>query len=68
MNQNDPPTVLLTIEDVMERTGYRSRSSIYRLVRSKACPEPVMIGGGRIRWRSSEIEDWLVSLPKQTYS
>nr|WP_085949335.1 AlpA family phage regulatory protein [Komagataeibacter europaeus] len=44
-----------------------SRSSIYRLVRQKRCPPPVVIGGGRVRWRAGEIEHWLQGLPIQTY-
>lgn len=68
MNQSDPPTPLLTIEDVMRLTGYRSRSTIYRLVAQGRCPNPIVIGGGRIRWRSNAIEHWLQSLPRQTYS
>ena len=66
MNQSIPLR-LLTIEDVMERTGYKSRSTIYRLIRQKRCPSPVVIGGGRVRWRSDEIERWLLDLPPQTY-
>lgn len=58
---------LLTIEDLMERTGYKSRSTIYRLIHQKRCPSPVVIGGGRVRWRSDEIERWLMDLPIQTY-
>ena len=33
MPPHDPQTQLLTIDDVMRLTGYKSRSSIYRLVR-----------------------------------
>jgi len=68
MPPNDPPTLLLTIDEVMRLTGYRSRSSIYRLVRQNRCPPPVVIGGGRVRWRSGEIEHWLQGLPSQTYA
>lgn len=68
MHQSDPPTLLLTIEDVMRLTGYRSRSTIYRLVARGLCPNPVVIGGGRVRWRSTDIEHWLQSLPVQTYA
>ena len=65
---NDPPTLLLTIDEVMRLTGYRSRSSIYRLVRQNRCPAPVVIGGGRVRWRCGEIEHWLQGLPTQHYA
>ena len=68
MIQDASHTLLLTIDDVMRLTGYKSRSSIYRLVRCARCPSPVVIGGGRVRWRSSEIERWLRSLPTQTYT
>jgi prophage regulatory protein len=54
---------LLTIGDVMRLTGYKSRSTIYRLVANNACPKPVSLGGDRICWRSNEIEDWLNNLP-----
>ena len=68
MQPNDPPNLLLRIDEVMQMTGYKSRSSIYRLIRQNRCPRPVVIGGGRVRWRSNEIEQWLQGLPIQTYS
>ena len=67
MDQNAAFTLLLTIDDVMRLTGYKSRSSIYPLVRQTRCPPPVVIGGGRVRWRAGEIEHWLQGLPIQTY-
>jgi prophage regulatory protein len=54
---------LLTISDLMMMTGYKSRSSIYRLMENGNCPRPVRIGGDRTRWRRCEIEDWLHNLP-----
>ncbi|GBR34626.1 hypothetical protein GCM10007870_29090 [Gluconobacter kondonii] len=48
-------------------TGYRSRSSIYRLMKRSQIPLPIMVGGGRVRWRSGDIEHWLKSLPTQSY-
>ncbi|MHB1304442.1 MAG: helix-turn-helix transcriptional regulator [Acidiphilium sp.] len=67
MSQNAPRTYLLTIDDVMRLTGYKSRSSIYRRMRDQDFPRPVVLGGGRIRWRSDEIDQWLQSLPTQAY-
>ena len=67
MNTNQPISLLLTIDDVLRMTGYRSRSSIYRLMKRSQIPLPIMVGGGRVRWRSSEIEHWLKSLPTQSY-
>jgi prophage regulatory protein len=59
-------TQLLTVSDVLGLTGYKSRSSLYRLMDKKMIPNPISIGGGRIRWRSGDIEDWLKSLPPHT--
>lgn len=69
MNCSTPITLLLTIDDVMRLTGYKARSSIYRRIhRQDGFPQPIVLGGGRIRWRSSEIEQWLQNLPTQNYS
>ena len=58
---------LLTIADVMVLTGYKSRSSLYRLMKQNKCPCPIVIGGGKIRWHSGDIENWLNSLPTRQY-
>lgn len=67
MNTNQSTSLLLTIDDVLRMTGYRSRSSIYRLMKRSQIPLPIMVGGGRVRWRSGDIEHWLKSLPTQSY-
>jgi prophage regulatory protein len=59
--------ILLTIADMMDLTGYKSRSSLYRLMKQQKCPCPIVIGGNQIRWRSGDIEDWLNSLPTRNY-
>ena len=66
------------LEDVME---YRfltrpevetltklSRSSIYRLIRSKPpkFPLPIRISSRAVRWRESEIRDYIDSRPRAT--
>lgn len=60
---------LLTVTDVLNVTGFKSRTTLYR--RAKAVngefPKPVSIGAGKIRWRSSDLEDWLNSLPTRRY-
>ncbi|MBS1084527.1 MULTISPECIES: AlpA family transcriptional regulator [Acetobacteraceae] len=58
---------LLTIDDLLLLTGYRSRATIYRHLHKNICPKPIIIGGGRVRWRSGDIEHWLKSLPTQSY-
>ncbi|MDE2344531.1 MAG: AlpA family phage regulatory protein [Betaproteobacteria bacterium] len=67
MSQDVATTRLLTINDVMRLTGYKSRSSIYRRMHHQDFPPPVVLAGGRIRWRSDEIDQWLHSLPTRTY-
>ena len=58
---------LLTAHDVLVMTGYRSRTTLYRLMKKGICPKPVLIGGDRIRWRAGDIEDWLSSLRTAEY-
>ena len=67
MTQHTNLNLLLTIDDVLRMTGYRSRSSIYRLMKRSQIPLPIMVGGGRVRWRSGDLEHWLKSLPTQSY-
>ena len=58
---------LLRIGDVLLMTGYKSHSSLYRLIKQQKCPNPIVIGGNQIRWRSGDIEDWLNNLPTRRY-
>lgn len=67
MTQPIPLDALLTMQEVLKLTGYSSRSTIYRNVKNNKMPAPVILGGGRVRWRSSEIERWLAGLPTQSY-
>ena len=43
-----------------------SRSSVYRLRRQGAFPEPLKIGARAVRWRQSEIEAWIAARPRAT--
>ncbi len=51
---------LLRIQDV-ERLTHRSRSSIYRDVKSGQFPPPVKIGKRAVAWRHADIFMWLDS-------
>ena len=64
MAQNDR---LLTLSDILDATGYRSRTTIWSLVRASRFPVPVRLDR-RVRWRESEIRAWIDALPRQTYS
>ena len=56
---------LLTIAQVQEVTGL-GRSSIYVKMRDGSFPTAVKVGVRAVRWRASELEDWLGSRPRAT--
>ena len=59
---------LLTAEDVLIITGYKSRASLWRRCRKDSnFPKPVKVGINSIRWRASELNAWLQNLPQQNY-
>ena len=54
---------MLHIEEVMEMTGL-SRATIYRKMGKGQFPRPLKLGDRAVRWRQSEVEGWLASLPR----
>jgi prophage regulatory protein len=58
---------LLTVTDVLNVTGFKSRTTLYRRARSGDFPCPCNIGAGKNRWRSGDVEDWLNSLQPCRY-
>ena len=52
------PIQLLRIKSVSEIVGL-SRSSIYELIKQGKFPKPVRISTGRVRWTSSDINNWI---------
>lgn len=52
---------LLRLRDVMFLTGL-GKSTIYRMIASETFPSPVGIGGTTVRWRESDIKDWIATL------
>ena len=53
---------LLRRRQVEEMTGL-SRSSVYRLMQDGEFRRPVRVGSNAVRWRLSDIVDWLESRP-----
>lgn len=49
--------VLLTVDELSELLKV-SKRTIWRMRSSGQIPKPVRIGGG-VRWRQSEIENWI---------
>jgi prophage regulatory protein len=62
-----PPDELLTVNEVLALSRYKSRTSLYRLMQKGRCPNPVLIGGNRVRWRADQIREWLNNLPTRRY-
>ena len=58
---------LLTYKEVMLATGFRSRTSIWNLVRDHSFPAPLRIGRSAVRWRANDIMAWMAELPEQHY-
>ncbi|MBS0482485.1 MAG: AlpA family phage regulatory protein [Sphingomonadaceae bacterium] len=58
---------LLTCQEVMQLTGIRSRTTIWRRVQRGSFPAPLDFGFGRLRWKAEDISEWVNSLPKRRY-
>jgi predicted DNA-binding transcriptional regulator AlpA len=50
---------LIPLATVLERTGHMSTTTIWRMRRHKAFPEPVAISPNRKAWRESDIDAWI---------
>ena len=48
---------------VVELTG-QSRSTIYRKIANDEFPKPIKTSARASRWRLSEINEWMESLPR----
>ena len=54
---------LLTAREVAQKVRLNI-SSIYRLMRSGQFPVALKVGPAAVRWRRTEIEEWLESRPR----
>ncbi|WP_299739085.1 AlpA family transcriptional regulator [uncultured Roseobacter sp.] len=54
----------LNMNQLSEKLGSRSRSSIYRDVEGKVIPEPIRIGG-RLYWVESAVDDAIAAAQTQ---
>ena len=56
---------LLRIEEVMQITGL-PKSTIYNKIHKGTFPKPYRVGPRSVRWKESEIIDWMNRLPRAT--
>ena len=56
---------LLTRREV-EAIVKLSRASIYNMMRREMFPVPIRVGPQAVRWKQSEIIDWLEARPRAT--
>ena len=56
-----PGEKFLSLDDVLEKTSFRSKSSIYELERSGDFPNRIPLYGRRVAWLCSEVEEWMAS-------
>ena len=56
---------MLRIADVLEVVGI-GRSTLYKMVADGRFPRPVRVGLRASRWRQSDIQQWMDSLPLAT--
>ena len=54
---------LLTRQEVQQKCRL-GRSTIYRMMRLGKFPEPLLVGERAVRWRASEIDDFLATRPR----
>lgn len=55
--ENTPQT-LFDLAEVKARTGYKSSTSVYALMREHGFPEPIRVGRTR-RWVATEVSAWI---------
>lgn len=60
-------TKLITVKEVLEKTGYKSRTTLWRRVRAGDFPKPIALSPHATRWKEQEVEDWISSLPALNY-
>lgn len=60
-------TKLISVKEVLQMTGYKSRTTLWRRVRDGDFPKPVALSQHATRWRISEVQEWIETLPELSY-
>lgn len=58
----NPHISLLSMRQVQDALNIRSRTTIYDMVAKKTLPPPCVINRRGLRWRESDIRDWIDNL------
>ena len=58
---------LLTAKEVLVMTGYKSRTTLWRRVKSGEFPAPIALSANATRWKREEVEAWVEALPTIGY-
>jgi predicted DNA-binding transcriptional regulator AlpA len=66
-SSTDPQDRLLTQREVLQFTGWRSRSTLRRKLKLGLLPSPIRLAGGTLRWRLSTLSAWASTQPEQHY-
>ena len=62
--QSHPATGrIIRLREVVTRIGL-SRSTVYEKIASGEFPAPVALGGRRVGWKETEVDDWIESRPR----
>jgi len=56
--KNQPKPRLVRMPEVTPRVGL-CKASIYNRMNEGTFPRPVSIGGGRVAWLESDIDEWI---------
>ena len=59
---HDESIQLLSMRQVQAVLNIRSRSTIYQMLKRKALPPPCIVNRRGLRWRESDIRNWIYSL------
>ena len=57
-SSNNMPERIIRIKEVVELTGL-SRTTLWRMEKTRKFPNRVSLGANSIGWRLSEIQDWI---------
>lgn len=60
-------TKLISAKEVLQMTGYKSRTTLWRRVRAGDFPKPIALSRQATRWKKSEVEQWISALPSMSY-